>query len=217
METLAIIPARGGSKGIPKKNLADCGGAPLVDWVIAATNAARLVDRAVLSSDDPEIYRRAYGKVAPLPRPPELAEDTTSTEAVLAHAIESESTADIYVLLQPTSPLTDGHHIDEAIHLLEVLDVDSVVSVVPTHALLWENGQPGYDPQLRPRRQEMSKRFEENGAIYVFTREFWERTGCRLGGNVELYVMGEEHRFQVDSPADLELVSWLLRREMVPA
>jgi CMP-N,N'-diacetyllegionaminic acid synthase len=217
-DVLAIIPARGGSKGIPRKNLADCGGRPLVDWVIEAANTSRRLSGAVLSSDDRDILQRAWGDVLPLRRPAELATDEASTESVLAHAIEvAAAGADVFVLLQPTSPLTRGKHIDEAIDLLISSGADSVVSVVPSHSLHWLDGKPLYNPLHRPRRQDMRPLHEENGAIYVFTRELWERGRCRLGGKVELYVMPEQHRLQVDSPADLELASSLLRRELVPA
>lgn len=214
-EVLAIIPARGGSKGIPRKNLAPCGGRPLVDWTIEAANDSRRVTDAILSSDDHEINERATGRVRAVHRHPLLAQDDTSTEAVIASLLPFDP-PDIVVLLQPTSPLRTGAHIDEAVQLLEdTWQADSVVSVVPSHAYLWAaDGTPLYTE--RRRRQEM-RQFEENGAIYAFTMEHWRRTGNRLGGHVELYVMGEEHRLQVDTPDDLEAMSRLLERAAVPA
>jgi len=214
---LAIIPARGGSKGIPRKNLALCGGRSLIDWVCRAALDSQRVTHPVVSSDDFDIlnHARELG-VMGLPRPPEFAADESTTESVMHHAIEAVGRTDLIVLLQPTSPLTTGQDIDAAISLLEMTGVDSVVSVVPTHVLLWQGPTPSYDPALRPRRQEMAQ-MEENGAIYVTTREQWERTGCRFGGKVALHLMDEEHRFQVDSPADLELCSWLLEKRLVPA
>jgi N-acylneuraminate cytidylyltransferase len=227
---LAIIPARWGSKGIAKKNLAECGGRPLVDWVIEAANESRHVTRGVLSSDGLQIRERATmagGKVWPLPRPEELARDETPTEPVIQHAIDQVGEEfDAYVLLQPTSPLTRGQDIDRAVEMLLLHPLDSVVSVVPSHTFLWRRlpesrwglrSMPiNYSLGSRPRRQDMVNEFEENGAIYVFTRALWEETGCRLGGRVGLYEMGEEHRFQVDSEMDLAIVDrWLWSRQGV--
>lgn len=224
-EVLAIIPARGGSKGIPRKNLAMCAGRPLVDWVLEAASGSRLIKLTILSSDDDEILdrgRRFWG-VAPLRRAAELAQDETPTEAVMREVIERPGIGrpeadDLIMLLQPTSPLTETHDIDAAINLLREDGADSVVSVVPSHAFLWSGrryGSPSYDPRERPRRQEMEGRqFEENGAIYVTTYAQWASTGCRIGGRVDLYVMGEQGRLQVDSPADLEMASLLLERRI---
>lgn len=212
-DVLAIIPARGGSKGIPHKNLALCGGQPLVDWTVLAAHDARLVTRGVLSTDSPEISGHAAGKVLPLERPAWLAADDTSTEAVIEHALSVEDAPDVIVLLQPTSPLRNSAHVDDAIRLLWSSGADSVVSVSPSHTYLWDaEGKPLYAE--RKRRQEMEQ-YEENGAIYVTTIDQWRRTGNRLGGRVALYVMGDEHRIQIDSPADLEVVSRLM--EGVPA
>jgi len=214
---LAIIPARGGSKGIPHKNLALCGGRPLVDWTVKAAEDSQRVTDAILSSDDRDILARAGGSrcVRASIRPAHLAGDDVSTEAVLDYHLRMNGGADIVVLLQPTSPLRTAEHIDEAIALLEREGADSVVSVVPSHSFLWDaSGAPLYGE--RRRRQEM-RQYEENGAIYVFTMEHWRRTGNRLGGRVSLYEMGEEHRVQIDTPMDLAIVSMLLERTAVSA
>lgn len=211
MSVLAIIPARGGSKGIPKKNLADCAGRPLVDWTIQAANDSRLVTDAVLSSDSYEILARATGKVQPMLRPENLAQDETPTEPVMEQVLAMvKPEPDLIVLLQPTSPLRTGKHIDEAIELLCKTDADSVVSVVPSHAYLWGDDGPWYTH--RERRQDMRARYEENGAIYVVTWAQWVESYTRISQGAELFVMGEEHRLQVDSPIDLEMAAWLLRR-----
>ena len=215
MNVLAIIPARGNSKGIPRKNLVLCGGKPLVDWTIEAANESRLLTGAILSSDDTAILERAWGKVEPLERAPELAQDATSTEAVMAAVLDSLAVKpDVIVLLQPTSPLRGADHIDGAIDRLERLHADSVVSVVPSHAYLWAAAPRSIWPlyESRQRRQEM-RQYEENGAIYVTTWAQWERTRNRLGGRVEPHIMHERHQLQVDTLFDLELASWLLERE----
>lgn len=208
MHVLAIIPARGNSKGIPRKNLAPCAGLPLVDWTVAAANESQALTDAVLSSDDQDILNRASGRVRPLWRPEIIARDNTSTESVMASVLsQQEPPPDVVVLLQPTSPLRDGRAIDEAVGLLVSSGADSVVSVSPSHAYLWSDTGPLYFERLR--RQEMTQ-FEENGAIYAFTYRHWRSHGNRLGGDTRLYVMGEEHRLQVDSPLDLELVSYVI-------
>lgn len=217
MNVLAIIPARGGSKGIPHKNLARVAGRPLVDWTVDAANESRHITSAILSSDDIEILFRAHGKVTGLMRPRALAQDETSTEAVMAYVLRQHvQPPDVVVLLQPTSPLRTGRHIDEAVDvLLSEPSTDSVVSVSPSHSYLWlKHGQPLYAE--RKRRQEMEQ-YEENGAIYCTRMEQWRRTGNRLGGRVALYVMGEEHRLQIDSPLDLEMASVLMERRLVTA
>lgn len=212
MDVLAIIPARGGSKSIPHKNLISCGGRPLVDWTIEAVNDSRLITRAILSSDDPSILARATGKVQPHLRAAWAATDTASSESVIEDALQVHR-PDAIVMLQPTSPLTEGYHLDEA--LLTLLDggYDSVISVVEAHGFTWLNGKPNYDPANRPRRQDMEY-YEENGSFYCFTRELWERTKCRLGGKIGFYLMPEEHRVQIDSESDLRHVDQLLSQRV---
>lgn len=122
---------------------------------------------------------------------------------------------DIIVLLQPTSPVRTGHHIDEAISLLIDSGADSLVSVVPSHVFLWSDhpiqGVKGsYDPEHRSNRQDFQS-YEENGSIYVFTRQHWEKTHCRLGGKIVMYEMPEYCRVQVDTYYDL----WLAEQTLI--
>lgn len=216
MNVLAIIPARGGSKCVPRKNLAVCAGRPLVDWTLQAARDSRFVTFAVLSSDDEEILARGDWCCIPgLQRPAELAQDETPTEPVMQHAIDNTYEPDVVVLLQPTSPLRTAEHVDQAIALLLDSGADSIVSVVPTHAYLWDDNGPLYTERLR--RQDMKPWYEENGAIYATTYEQWQKTGNRIGGRVVLYVMDEAQRLQIDSPADLEMATLLLQRQAVPA
>ena len=127
--------------------------------------------------------------------------------------------SDIIVLLQPTSPVRTGKQIDEAIEQLQREGADSLLSVVPSHSFLWalkeHRNAPvaAYDYRHRPQRQQMDPQYEENGSIYVFTREHWERTHNRLGGRISLYVMPEECRIQVDSPLDLWMAGTILERQ----
>jgi len=214
MTVLAIIPARGGSKGIPDKNLTMCGGKPLIQWTTDAVREADLVDIAILSTDSEAICDAAdmwYRLCDPIS---DEAQIEDRLDAVIDNA---PLQADIIVLLQPTSPVRRGNQIDEAIAQLVLEELDSLVSVVPSHAFLWVDDWATYDWSMRPRRQETKQQYEENGSIYVFTRQHWERTHNRLGGKIGTYVMPEECRMQIDTPFDLWMVEQILERQKAPA
>ena len=212
---VAIVPARGGSVELPHKNLRLCAGKPLTDWTLEAAQQATSLDAVILSSDDPEIRALGdkYPKVISREREAALSTSTTSTEAVLASILDETTAWEIGVLLQPTSPIRTAQQIDEAVLLLQSAGVDSVVSVVRNHSFLWEirsgYATPLYDPLYRPRRQEMSL-FRENGSIYVFTRESWERCHNRIGGRTVLYAMPPECGYEVDDETDLFIAEKLL-------
>lgn len=214
---VAVVPARGGSVELPRKNLRMCAGKPLTEWTLAAAQQASTIDAVILSSDDPEILALAdkYPKVTARLRDAELSTSTTSTEAVL-ESVLAESAWSVAVLLQPTSPIRAPYHIDAAVHLLEQAGADSVVSVVPSHDFLWRRRDgfvhPMYALDARYRRQEMTHQFRENGSIYIFTREAWERHHNRIGTCPALYVMPPETGYEVDSELDLFIVEQLLAR-----
>ena len=218
---LAIVPARGGSKSIPRKNLVKAAGKPLIDWTLEAAGASDSVDTIIVSSDDKEIldHSARFAKVAVQPRPKYLAEDHTSTEAVLAYVLENTPPpADGHVvLLQPTSPIRTPAQIDDAIELCKDQEATSVLSVVGSHDLYWLKGgerllSPSYAPSSRPRRQDLlGSQFIETGSIYVFTVEHWTKTHCRLGGErMVLMAFPEESQYQVDSLLDLFMVETIL-------
>ncbi len=216
MNTVAIIPARGGSKGIPHKNIVPCAGKPLLAWTIEAALAANSVSQVIVSSDDQAILDCAVAAGAlAFRRSDRLAQDDTPTEPVIQEVLQSltEEPAAV-VLLQATSPVRTGQQIDEAVAMIE-RGWDSVLSVVPSHAFLWwqtaGRGHPNYDPDRRPRRQDMQQ-FQENGSIYVTTLRQWQRSKNRIGGRIGLYVMPEESALQIDTPLDLYLVEKILER-----
>src|ERR687888_2652879 len=131
VQVLALIPARGGSKGIPRKNLATLAGRPLLAWTIDAALGSRAVTRTVVSTEDDEIAEAARSLGAEvLTRPPELADDDTPMQPVIAHALGELGAPDVLVLLQPTSPLRRAEHVDEAVELLVATGADSLLSVV---------------------------------------------------------------------------------------
>ncbi len=236
MNLLGLIPARGGSKGIPRKNIVPLAGRPLLAWTCAAALASRSLSRVVLSTDDEEIalIGRRCGVEVPFRRPAELATDTATSVEVALHAVNALADldawqADAVVLLQPTSPLRTATHIDEAVALFLAGDVDAVVSVVAVphafhpsklmsreHGLLVPASRDGA-LQLPPPRQRVPTLFARNGpAIAVVSvRNLREGRGF-YGGRVRAYVMGKEDSVDIDEPEDLVVAAAIIaHREAV--
>lgn len=223
---IAIVPARGGSKGIPGKNTKELAGKPLIAYTLEATLSSELRDRVVVSTDDKEIAGIAerYGAKV-IMRPAELATDTAPTESVLEHAVKWLEEYEIYkpdiiVLLQPTSPLRNREHIDEALSMFLGNDYASLLSVCPTHAFLWSAGKSGaypinYDFKNRPRRQDRTPEYRENGAIYITKYEVLMREHNRLGGKIGLYVMSEEDSLEIDTEFDFWLCQQVILKKRV--
>ncbi len=217
---VAVIPARGGSKGIPRKNVLPVGGLPLLAHSILHARRSRLVDLVVVSTDDPEIAEvaRRYGAEV-VDRPAELASDGAASEPTLAHALayvrDRHGPVDLVVFLQPTSPLRRPDDIDGAIRHLRAEGADSLLSACPMHGFVWRDGPDTlrsltYDHEHRPRRQDLGgDDWQENGSIYVFAPWVLDELGNRLGGRVALWPMHPLDSFQVDEPGDLELIDSL--------
>jgi CMP-N,N'-diacetyllegionaminic acid synthase len=214
MDVLGLIPARGGSKGIPGKNLAAVAGRPLLEWTVEAALAAEELTRVVVSTDDDAVAAAAAG-VDVLRRPAELATDDAPMLGVVRHAIETLG-PDVVVLLQPTSPLRRAAHIDAAVRLLLESGADSVVSVVPVpHRYRPESLMDVVDGRLVARgaartRQEKGLVYARNGPAVLALRA--ERLGDDLyGGDCRPYVMDERDSLDVDEQWELELADLLLR------
>ena len=217
MDVLGLIPAREGSKGIPRKNLAPLGGKPLLAWTIAAATESALVTRTVVSTDwdeAAELARQLGADV--LGRPPALAADETPMLDVVRHALAELGGCDVLVLLQPTSPLRRAEHVDEAVRLLEETGADSVLSVVevphqfrPGKLMAVEDGRLvalGSEP---PHRHVASPLYARNGPAVLALRP--ERLGDDLyGGDCRPYVMDVLESVDVDGPDDLRLAEFLL-------
>lgn len=213
---VAVIPARGGSKGIERKNVVEFLGAPLLAHTVDQALASDTVDRTYVSTDDDEIA--AVGRDAGaeiIDRPAELAGDRSPTEDALLHALSvlraDGVDADTLTLLQCTSPLRRRDDIDEAVSLLVDEGYDSVLSCCRDHSFYWREGEDGavpinYDPQDRSMRQELEDRYQENGSIYVMRTDLLETERCRLGGEIGIHVMPEPLSFEIDTPEDLRLV-----------
>ena len=214
MYTVALIPARGGSKGIPRKNLAPLAGKPLLRWAIDAARAADSVTRAVVSTDDDEIADEA-ADVEVLRRPAELAGDDTPMLDVIRHALEHVEPCDVLVLLQPTSPLRRPEQIDEAVRLLLETGADTVVSVVevphryePSSLMELRDGRlvARSEPATRQAKERL---YARNGPAILALRPGGLGDGL-YSGNVAAYVMEERDSLDIDTPHDLELAERLL-------
>lgn len=211
-KVVCIIPARGGSKGIPHKNIRPLGGKPLIVHTIEAALGAAGVDEVYVSTDDKAIAGTSLGcggKV--IHRPPELAGDTASSESALRHAQDALESGgvdlDLVVFLQCTSPFRTSGDIERAIAMLRAEGADSLLSVVPSHKFLWEvrNGEAvsiNYDYRNRPRRQDMTPQYAENGSIYIYKPWVLRDLGNRLGGKVAMFVMREEQALDIDTEED---------------
>ena len=233
MEILCIIPARGGSKGIPHKNIVPLGGKPLLAYSIEAALEAPSVSRVVVSTDDEKIAGVAnrYGAEV-VWRPDEISGDEATSESALLHVLgfmwEREAyNPDLIAFLQATSPLRQPGDVQNAIDTLLLESADSLFSACKVEGFVWREEYDAdirrmdlSDPQARQRRQEISRpTLEENGSIYVFRQQVLPKYGARLGGKIAVYLMDRLDSFQVDEPRDLELMERLLalRKEPVLA
>jgi CMP-N-acetylneuraminic acid synthetase len=217
---LGLIPARGGSKGIPRKNIRELTGIPLIAHSIQAAHDATAIDSVIVSTDDNEVAKIAesHGARVPFMRPSELAKDGTPTAPVITHALEILHDAgeeyDAFVLLQPTSPLRTATHINEAYSIYEEFDADSVISVCPTYDTRWERTPEGakklnYNDAAK-RRQDRDPEFVINGAIYVTNVDKFLRTEETITGTTKLYEMTERESVDIDTPFDLWLAEQII-------
>jgi len=219
---LAIIPARGGSKRLPRKNVLDLKGKPLIAYSIEAGLNSKYIDKVIVSSDNKEILdiSQNYGALT-IKRPDELANDTATTFDTIKHTIENTDEYDYIVLLQPTSPLRDENHIDEAIELLDEKKANAIVSVCEMeHSPLWSNtldsslSMQGFlrDEVLNKRSQDLEKYYRLNGAIYICKTEklLQERTFL-LKNSIFAYIMSRECSVDIDEKIDFILASTYMK------
>ena len=217
----AFIPARGGSKGIPEKNIKEFAGKPLVVHSIEYALNCSQIDEVVVSTDDDKIAKIARKTGAKIvKRPPELSTDSATTESAIHHFVNKfNKKPDILVLLQPTNPFRPKGSLDNALTHFTNNGFDSLLSIVPTHRFFWrikddQTTFAEYDYLNRPRRQDMKLddiRYVENGSLYIFTRKHFDKTGNRLGGKIGYVEWPEEYSMEIDTPLDFSMVEKIFK------
>ena len=229
MKILAIIPDRGGSKGVPDKNIKPIGNKPLIAWTVGNALKAKGIDRVIVTTDSPEIAQisKNFGAEVPFLRPQEIARDDTPGIVPIIHATQwlidhEDYLADFVVCLQPTSPFRSGEDIDQAIDLAKEKEADSVVSITlldhNPNWMLYMDGEgrladfiPGGTSVKS--RQEMEPVYELNGAIYLIRTKILLEQKTFFIDNVYGYIMPRERSIDIDTPWDLYLADLIAKDE----
>ena len=227
MRTIAFIPARGGSKGLPKKNIKHLCGKPLISWSIEQALAANNIDKVFVSTNCPEIatISKDYGAEVPFLRPAHLATDEASTESAMLHfceyLLENNIACDNLLLIQATSPIRKKTTLDNAISYFNEHSFDSLLSVVPSHNFYWLNKkQPkaSYDFLQRPRRQDIlehEQKFLETGSFYLSKFKGFLEHKNRLFGNIGLFSAEPEEAFEIDTPLDFSICEAIINSQHI--
>jgi N-acylneuraminate cytidylyltransferase len=220
--TLAVIAARGGSKGIPNKNLIDICGKPLLAWTVIQAKGARGVDAVAVSSDSDAILAAAEAAGAiGVRRPEDISGDLASSESAWLHALEAVDRThgpfERIVALQATSPIRESSDIEMALDTFEREQLDSLLSVCEVEDYFnWRIGSNGpeainYDFRNRRMRQQIEKRYLENGSFYVFIPSLLREQQNRLGGKIGMQLMDRHKMFQIDRVEDIKLCAAIMR------
>ncbi|WP_026839486.1 cytidylyltransferase domain-containing protein [Gillisia sp. JM1] len=229
MKILGIIPARGGSKGIPKKNIKLLGGKPLLHYTIEAAKASKLLSKVILSSDDPEIIKVAEkaGLEVPFIRPENLAQDDTPSLAVIKHALDffknKNEEFDTICLLQVTSPFRDNNLIDDAIEKFKNEGIDCLISVreVPTEFNPHWIFEPDEHNQLKistgdkkiiSRRQELPKAFYRDGALYITRSDVILKQNSLYGSSIGYIESKNDYYVNIDTPKDWKEAEKIIKK-----
>lgn len=218
---LAFIPARGGSKSIPLKNIKLLNGKPLIYWTLKSANLAKCVDKVVVATDSDVIKKTVlsfgFEKVSVYDRNPQNAEDTSSTESVILEYLEKNPLKedDKFILIQATSPLLKSDDIDGMYEKLINSNADSIFSAVREKQFHWieENNEVkpiNYDYKNRPRRQEFNGILAENGACYINSYKNIIKEKCRISGKIIAYEMPSYTSYEIDEESD-----WLIIEEIM--
>jgi CMP-N,N'-diacetyllegionaminic acid synthase len=227
---LAIIPARGGSKGVPRKNIRLLAGKPLIAWTIETAKKSKYIDRIIVSTEDEEIMDIAlnFGAEVPFLRPAELAKDDTPGIDPILYTVkkisaDEKNEFDFILILQPTSPLRTERHIDEAVEsLLDNLDkFDSLISVTELeHPVYWNRivgsnkelkNFINYDKNTKYRRQDFEKVYRLNGALYLFNTNVLIKSGGCETDKTMAYIMDRKSSIDIDSLDDFDLAEYYIR------
>ena len=224
LRVLALITARGGSKGLPGKNIRPAGGKPLLAWTVDAARGSRYCDRVVISTDDQAIAdtARAHGCEVPFMRPADLATDSTSSMDVVLHALLALPGFDLLVLLQPTSPLRTSADIDGACELLLAQQAPACVSVTPAQESPYWMYSMTSGQALRPivelpcgvtRRQDLPAAYSLNGAVYVARTTWLQQSRSFVTPQTVALVMPAQRSIDIDTLEDFEAFSRAVNKE----
>jgi N-acylneuraminate cytidylyltransferase len=222
LEILAIIPARGGSKSIPQKNLVPVYGQPLLWYSIKSAMMTSTIDRIVVSTDDHQIATKArhYGAEI-VNRSKDISGDNASSESALLHVLDhlkdqEHYQPDLVVFLQATSPMRNPDDIQNAIDTLIAQNADSLFSACKVEGFIWCSSTNklvpiNYDPSSRPTRQKLEEEIlEENGSIYIFKPWVLRKFNSRMGGKITVYRMGRLQSFQIDTYDDVKVIEQIM-------
>lgn len=218
MSVVAVIPARGGSKGVVRKNVRPVGGVPLIARAVHSLRRAALVDAVLVSTDDAEIAAVARAAGAEIiDRPDDLAGDTATSESALLHAVdqyEARGTAvSTIVFVQATSPFIDPADVDQAVRMITQDNYDSVFSAFETYGFLWRQTDAGdaaainHDAATRPRRQDREPHYLETGAFYAFDAAGFRAAGHRFFGRTGIVQVAERSAIEIDDAEQLAIAS----------
>lgn len=225
---IGIIPARGGSKGLPRKNILPLRGKPLIAWTIEQAQASTCLDKVIVTTDNEEIasVARTHGAEVPFMRPRELASDNAKTIDVIYHALDwleaNFETFDIVVLLQPTSPLRRSTDINNAVEMLFSQKASAIISVCETeHHPCWSNTLPHsrcmadfLRPELMNKnRQELPTYYRLNGAIYAAYCTYLKNQHGFFGSETFAYIMPKERSIDIDTKTAFNFANYLLKED----
>lgn len=228
---LCVIPARGGSKGVPRKNIKDLAGKPLIAYSIEQALQSRYIDRVIISTEDREIadISKSYGAEVPFMRPVELAGDDIPTVDVLLHAIhwmeeEEKYDFDILVLLHVTTPLRNSNDVDSCIELMKETGADNVFSVTEAHRNPYFNMvEMSEDGKIKlskegsfTSRQSAPKVYDMNSSIYVWWKNILKSEKKIFLNNSRIYIMPKERSIDIDEPIDFKIAELLVNDPLKP-
>jgi len=221
---LAVIPARGGSKRLPRKNLLPLNGKPLIEWTIIASLNSNIINRVIVSSEDEEILEisRIAG-VETIARPIHLSNDNSTSVSVVKNVLENlKEEYSFVILLQPTSPLRNSKHIDDAFKLLFEKDADAIISVCKTHhSPIWSNVLPSTlnmsnfieKKYHNIQSQELPKYYSLNGAIYICrTKRLLSENTFFINDKIYAFIMDRKFSVDIDDLIDFDIAETILRK-----
>lgn len=223
---VAIIPARGGSKGIPRKNLIDICGKPLIAWSIEQAKNAELIDDVFVSSDSDEILKVAetYGAKA-IRRPDEISGDTATSESAWIHALDfiekSGAKVEYMMGMQATSPVRHASDLDQAMAKMKNENLDSLFSAAQIgDFFIWKQVHGAYDSinydyRSRKRRQDFASQILENGSFYIFKPDLIRKSNNRLGGKIGIHEMPLWKSFELDDHEDIKFITMIIENYLL--